>query len=156
MSVLWLELRYTVKYSLSPQEIPQTFPLGFPQAIFHCISLLSSQYRYSPITTMVGSSPVNHHLQYDPVAIFFNNRGPTHARLKPFKQDFDNVTIASNWGLLTSSYKEVVNPGGGDKMTQRVRFICMATKKEQGDAVFKCNYSQKKLKNNNKRQKDKN
>ena len=35
MSVLWLESWYTMKYSLSPQ------------AIFHCISLLSTQYRFN-------------------------------------------------------------------------------------------------------------
>ena len=38
-----------MKFSLSPQEIPQVCPNDFPRAqvIFHCISLLSAKYRYS-------------------------------------------------------------------------------------------------------------
>ena len=47
MSVLWLELVYTMKISLSPWEILWLRPQDFPQAQakFHRISLISSQYR---------------------------------------------------------------------------------------------------------------
>ena len=41
MTVLWLESGYTMKYCLSPWEIPRA------QAIFHRITLLLSQYSYS-------------------------------------------------------------------------------------------------------------
>ena len=30
MSVLWIQLGYTMKYSLSPREGPQALPSGFP------------------------------------------------------------------------------------------------------------------------------
>ena len=43
MSVLWLELGYTRKYSLSPWEIPLAPPSGFP---------LGSGYIYPPLITI--------------------------------------------------------------------------------------------------------
>ena len=43
VSVLWREEGYTMKYSLSPKEIPRDFLRA--QAIFYCISRLESQYR---------------------------------------------------------------------------------------------------------------
>ena len=45
MSVLGLKSGYTVKKGLSPRDCPWAIPRA--QAIFYCISLLSSQYGYS-------------------------------------------------------------------------------------------------------------
>ena len=40
MSVLWLESRYTMKYSLSPWEIPQASPPGFPSVSSYILSYI--------------------------------------------------------------------------------------------------------------------
>ena len=48
MSVLWLKSGYTVKYRLSPREIPCAL------TIFYRVSLLSSKYRYSKKGCLTG------------------------------------------------------------------------------------------------------
>ena len=53
MTVLWLESGYTMKYWLSPQEIPRDFPRA--QTIFHCIPLLLSQYSYNIFTAKLAN-----------------------------------------------------------------------------------------------------
>ena len=53
---------YTMKCSLSPWKIHRAPPQDFPQAqaLFHCISFLSSWYRYSQHSTFYISATQGH------------------------------------------------------------------------------------------------
>ena len=75
MAVLWLELRYTMKYLLYPWEIPRAALLDFPwsQVIFDCIAILSSQYKKDRLTLFRRSSPQTFHDKIKVAFHFFCN-----------------------------------------------------------------------------------
>ena len=104
MTVLWLESGYTMKYCLSPQEIPRAPPLGFHSGSGNISSytppLVTIQLQYQPGHGEADTRPRSDQIQVLPVLRIhlYNN-----VRYKKWIVDWHYISFIS---LITSHARQ--------------------------------------------------